>query len=60
MRYFVISVFTFGNSELFEFDSKEEALLCVATNTGEDTHCRLIEGNEVLFKIKQIAEEVGS
>lgn len=58
MRYYVFCCFQYGNSELFDFDNKEEALLCVATNTGEDTYCRLVEGNEITFKIKQIAEEV--
>ena len=58
MKYFVFCCFQYGNSELFEFDTKDEALLCVATNTGEDSYCRLVEGKELVFKIKQIAEEV--
>ena len=57
MKYFVISCFAYGNSELFEFDTKEEALLCLATNSGEDTYCRLIEGKEVKFKLTQVATE---
>lgn len=58
MKYFVFCQNQYGTSELFEFETKQEALFCVATNTGEDTYCRLIEGSELSFKIKQIAEEV--
>lgn len=58
MKYYVLSTFNFGSTELFECATKEDALDCVARNTGEDTYCRLIEGKEILFKITQVATEV--
>lgn len=58
MKYFVFSCFQYGSSELFEFDTKEEALTCVGKNSGEDSYCRLIEGNEIMFKIRNVAEEM--
>lgn len=58
MNYYVISNHQYGSMELIEFTNKEEALKCVAVNSGEDSYCRLIEGKELLFKITQIAEEI--
>jgi len=58
MKYYVFSTCNYGGTELFELDTKEEALECVAKNTSEDTYCRLIEGKEITFKITQIATEV--
>lgn len=56
MKYFVLHHHQYGTTELFVFDTKEEALLCVGTNTGEDSYCQLIEGSEIMFKIRNIAE----
>jgi hypothetical protein len=58
MKYFVISFCNYGSTDLHEFDTKEEALLCVANNSGEDTYCRLLEGNELKFKLTTVAEEI--
>jgi hypothetical protein len=58
MKYYVFSYFQYGNSDISVHSTKEEALKCVAANTGEDTYCRLICGTEVMFKITQVAEEV--
>lgn len=57
MKYYVISTPNYGATELFELSTKEDALECVAKNSGGDTYCRLIEGKEITFKITQIAIE---
>lgn len=57
MKYYVVSTSNYGGTELFELSAKEDALECVAKNSGEDNYCRLIEGKEITFKITQIATE---
>lgn len=58
MKYIVLSYCNYGSSDISDFDTLEQALECVARNTGEDSYCRLFKGEELVFQIKRTAELV--
>lgn len=58
MKYIVLSYCNYGSSDVYDFDTLEQALECVGGNTGEDSYCRLFKGDELVFQIKKIAELV--